>query len=372
MSDSLIGLFPDLLPVGGIQTAGRHTAAVLSRIAAERGWQPRFLSLNDPLGRHEAAAGSIRFEFQGFGRSKARFTLEALKLAGRNSRLVVAAHPNLALPASGMRAKARQLRMVVMSHGVEVWKPLSKLRRAGLRSADRVLAPSTDTAAKLHDVQGIRNERIRVVHWGLDPAFFDLANSAEKLPLPNSFPNDPYILAVGRWSAAERYKGFDTLIQTLPQLQSSAPGVQLVFVGEGDDQPALEGLARSLNVRDRVQFVSGLTRAQLVAVYRHAEIFALPSAGEGFGFVFLEAMALAKPVVGGNHGGIPDIIEDGVTGFLVPHGNVAQLAEKLKLLLANQPLREEMGRRGRERLLERFRFETFDAAFRAVIAELCP
>src|SRR5208282_6706492 len=208
--------------------------------------------------------------------------------------------------------------------------------------------------------------------WGLDPAFFDLANSTEKLPLPDPIPRDRYILAVGRWSAAERYKGFDTLIQTLPQLQSSAPGVQLVFVGEGDDQPALENLAQSLNVRDRVQFISGLTRAQIVAVYRQSEIFALPSAGEGFGFVFLEAMALAKPVVGGNHGGIPDIIEDGVTGFLVPHGNVAQLAEKLRLLLTNQPLREEMGRRGRERLLERFRFETFDAAFRAVIAELYP
>jgi glycosyltransferase involved in cell wall biosynthesis len=368
----IVGLFPDLLSVGGIQTAGRHTAAVLARIAAERSWEARFLSLNDPVGRHETAAAGIQFEFDGFDRAKLHFTLEALKLARRDAHLVVATHPNLAVPAAGMRVKARGLPLIVMSHGVEVWKPLSRLRQAGLRAADCVLAPSRYTAARLHDVQQIPTEHIRVLHWALDPAFRNLASAADNLPLPDSIPRSRYVLAVGRWASAERYKGFDTLIRTLPQLRRAVPDLHLVFVGEGDDQPALEDLARSLDVREGVRFVSGLTGAQLVAAYRHAEIFALPSGGEGFGFVFLEAMALGKPTVGGNHGGIPDIIQDGVTGFLVPHGDAARLAERLTLLLSEPPLATEMGRRGRERVLQHFRFEDFEAGFREILVQICP
>ncbi len=372
MSESLVGLFPDLLPFGGVQTAGRHTAAVLSRIAKELGWEAQFLSLNDPVGRHIAVAGNLEFEFHGFARSKSRFTYEALKLARKDTRLVIAGHPNLAVPASAMRAKARRFELVVMSHGVEVWSPLGKLRRAGLLSANCVLAPSRYTAEKLHEVQSLPIERIRLLHWGLDPTFFELASAADTLPLPDSIPRAPYVLAVGRWSSAERYKGFDTLIQALPQLLRAAPDLHLVFAGDGDDRPPLENLAESLGVRERIHFVSGLTRAQLVATYRHAQVFALPSSGEGFGMVFLEAMALGIPVVGGNHGGIPDIIGDTVTGFLVPHGDVTQLAERIALLLTNHSLAGDIARRGRERVLQHFRFENFEAGLRDVLAEVCP
>jgi phosphatidylinositol alpha-1,6-mannosyltransferase len=372
MSESLVGLFPDLLPFGGVQTAGRHTAAVLSRVAKDLGWEAHFLSLNDPAGRHKAATGNLEFDFHGFARSKSRFTLEVLKLARKDTRLVVATHPNLAFPAAAMRAIARGFQLVVMSHGVEVWAPLGKLRRAGLLAADCVLAPSRYTAEKLHRVQHLPSERIRVLHWGLDPAFFEMVADADRLPLPDSVPHARYVLAVGRWSSAERYKGFDTLIQALPQLQCVAPDLQLVFAGDGDDRPALEKLAESTGARERLHFISGLTRAQLVATYRHAQVFALPSGGEGFGMVFLEALAMGIPVVGGNHGGILDIIDDGVTGFLVPHADITQLAERIALLLTNRSLAGDMARRGRERVLQHFRFENFEAGLRDVLAQVCP
>ncbi len=372
MSDAFIGLFPGLLPIGGIQTVCRHTAAVLSRLAAERGWQTHFLSLNDPAGSHESGVGVTSFQFQGFGRSKPRFALEAMKLAGRKTPIVVAAHPNLAVPAFAMRMKSRTLHLVVMSHGVEVWQPLNRLRRIGLRGADCVLAPSRDTADKLREVQQIPRERIRVLPWGLDPEFFDLACAPEELPLPDSVPRARYVLAVGRWSSAERYKGFDTLIQALPQIRDATGDVNLVFVGDGDDRPALEELATRLRVRDSVRFISGLTRPQLVSVYRHADVFALPSGGEGFGIVYLEAMALSRPVVGGNHGGAPDVVEDGVTGFLVRHGDVSQLVERLTLLLTNSELAGEMGRRGHERVLRQFSFGKFEAGLRAILGQIDP
>ena len=372
MSDALIGLFPDLLPIGGVQVVCRHTAAVLSRIAVERGWQTHFLSLNDPAGSHEAGVDITNFQFRGFGRSKVRFTIEAMKLARPDAHIVLAAHPNLTVPAFAMRTKSPGLHFVAMSHGVDVWQPLNRLRRIGVRAADCVLVPSRDTADKLRDVQRIPSERIRLLPLGLDPEFLDLACTPKELPLPDSVPRGRYVLAVGRWSSAERYKGFDTLIQALPQIRDVTGDVNLVFAGDGDDRLALEELATRFHVRDSVRFISGLTRPQLVSVYRHADVFALPSGGEGFGIVYLEAMALGRPVVGGNHGGVPDVVEDGVTGFLVQHGNVSQLVERLTLLLRNSGLAGEMGRRGHERVLRQFSFGKFEAGLRAILGEIDP
>jgi phosphatidyl-myo-inositol dimannoside synthase len=179
------------------------------------------------------------------------------------------------------------------------------------------------------------------------------------------------VLAVGRWSSAERYKGFDTLIRVLPRLLRQTPNLHLVFVGDGDDRPTLESLAKEMQARERVHFVSGISREQLIACYAGADAFALPSSGEGFGFVFLEAMALGKAAVGGNHGGIPDIIEEGTTGFLVTHGDEEQLAAKLNLLLQDRALRDEMGRRGRERALQKFAFQNFETELRKILTKSC-
>jgi len=98
---------------------------------------------------------------------------------------------------------------------------------------------------------------------------------------------------------------------------------------------------------------------ELAACYSACEIFALPSQGEGFGLVYLEAMACGKPVIGGTHGGAPEIIVDGVTGYLVPHGDTIQLATSIEALLADPAHAKEMGARGRQRAEHEFRFNAF-------------
>jgi glycosyltransferase involved in cell wall biosynthesis len=100
-------------------------------------------------------------------------------------------------------------------------------------------------------------------------------------------------------------------------------------------------------------------------------MFALPSKGEGFGLVYLEAMACGKPVIGGAHGGAPEVIEDGKTGYLVPHGDAVQLATAIETLLADPALAQEMGRRGKQRVENEFRFSVFAKSFRKILRELC-
>jgi glycosyltransferase involved in cell wall biosynthesis len=183
---------------------------------------------------------------------------------------------------------------------------------------------------------------------------------------PKEFPqNTRIILSVGRWNSAEKYKGADTLISALPRVLKTASDTSLVLVGDGDDRPRLEQLARDVGVSKNVQFLSGLTPEELVARYAHCEIFALPSRGEGFGLVFLEAMAHGKPVVGGAHGGIPDIIKDGVTGLLVQHGDVDGLARALASLLGDSTLAREMGARGKDRVAQKFSFAQFETQLMA-------
>jgi glycosyltransferase involved in cell wall biosynthesis len=128
------------------------------------------------------------------------------------------------------------------------------------------------------------------------------------------------ILTVGRLSASERYKGHDRLIAALPSIVAKLPDTAYLIVGSGDDQPRLERLARDEGVADRVVFAGQVPEAELADYFSLAHVFAMPSTGEGFGIVFLEAAACGLPVIGGSHDGSVDALAEGRIGRLVnPH-----------------------------------------------------
>ncbi len=368
---SIVGLFTDVLPPGGVQRAGRHVAAVAAEFASDRGMTARFLSLNDPQGLHTVRVGSLEFSVSGYAGSKFQFALAALRAAGRNPSLVIALHPHLAPIAWSMRVRSRKFRTMVFTHGVEVWKPLGWPRGAALRRADLVIGPSADTVQHLIAEQRVLPAKVRRLPWALDPEFSARLDATLPLSFPPGFPREGrIILTVGRWDPAERYKGADTLIAALPRVLKAAPDVSLVLVGDGADRTRLEQLARDLGVSERAHFLYGLTPEQLFACYAGCDVFALPSRGEGFGLVFLEAMAHAKPVIGGAHGGIPDIVEDSVTGLLVPHGHAERLARALETLFADPSRAREMGARGRERVQKEYTFAEFQSRLIETMEEL--
>ena len=357
---SIVGLFTDVLPAGGIQRASRHVAAVTAKFAFDHGMPARFLSLNDPQGLHTVRVGSLEFSASGYARSQTQFVLAALRAAGRKPALVVALHPHLAPIVWAMNARSRKFRSMVFTHGVEVWKPLGWPRGAALRRADLVIGPSADTVQHLIAEQRILPGKVQRLPWGLDPDFEARLETGVASSPPPGFPRTGrIILTVGRWDPTERYKGADTLISALPYVLKAAPDASLVLVGDGEDRPRFEQLARDRDVSEHAHFLFGLTQEELFACYANCDVFALPSRGEGFGLVFLEAMALAKPVIGGAHGGIPDIVEDGVTGLLVPHGDVARLSRAVETLLLNPGRAGEMGVRGKDRLAKTFSFTQF-------------
>jgi phosphatidylinositol alpha-1,6-mannosyltransferase len=364
----LVGLLPDVLGIGGIQEVSRQAISALLNISQQTNWSFSVLGLNDPTGIHEFAVGSHKMEFRGFGRSKIRFVLAALQSARKKPRIVLAAHPNLAPPAAWMKRLSPEMKVIVMAHGVEVWQPLPPRRRAALLSADVVLAASTSTIQKLTEVQGVPPEKIRKIPWPLDPDVLDLADSSKPLPRPQGFPPTPVILTVGRWAASEKYKGTDDLIRALAQLRAAFPGLNLVAVGAGDDLPRLKQIAAGLGVASSVHFFTRLSKTDLAACYAHADIFALPSTGEGFGLVFLEAMAFAKPIVAAAAGGSTDLVEDAVNGILIAPLDQAALSKALERLLRDDSLRKALGCRGAEIVRRKYPFNVFQAHLATILA----
>ena len=367
----ILGLFTALATVGGMERTGRHVAAVLTEFASSRDMECQFLTLNDPHEQHHASVAGREFVFTGYAGNKLGFVAPVARTAWGNPALIVAGYPDLGPLGPVAKALAPRTKTIVIAHGVEVWEPLPLLKRLALRKADLVLTSTRNTAAQVARHQGVATERIRVVPWALDPDFAALIPATRGCVLPKGFPEGRVILTVGRWTPEERYKGVDTLIASLAHLLPRWPDLQLAVAGHGTDQTWFEQIAEECGVRSHVHFLKELSNVEIAACYSACEIFAMPSRGEGFGLVYLEAMACGKPVIGGSHGGAPEVIEDGKTGFLVRHGDVDHLSSSLEILLSDPAFGREMGTRGRERVQKEFHFETFANSLQHILNDLC-
>lgn len=226
-----------------------------------------------------------------------------------------------------------------------------RLRRGLLKWPDVFFPVSHYTAGLLHE-RGVPRERLHVVPNGTNPDHFrPLDGSALRRRL--GLGERPLLLTVGRLVPR---KGVDTVLQALPRVARTVPEVQYLVVGTGPDASRLERLAERLQVRDRVHFVGEVSHQELPLYYSAADLFVMPAREarpdvEGFGIVFLEANACGTPVIGARTGGIPDAIDEGETGLLVPPDDPMALAASAARILTTPQEAEVLGRQGRERVL---------------------
>lgn len=374
VSSRVIALFPQLTGHGGVQLAARETAAALEQIAQVSDFSTSFLSLNDPRKNATLSFAGREIAFVGFGRNKFAFSLAAVRQARRQysdqSTIVLAFHPNLGPPGYWAARLSSKAKLIVVSHGVDVWQPLSRPRRHALTHAAIAIAPSQFSCEALRKTQAISKEKIRLLPWALNPDFQELTNSGDHLIPPSEFPQGQVVLSVGRWSASERYKGADELISATAQLRRDFPDLHLVLVGGGDDIPRLKEFARTSGGDECVHFLGELSDRELAGCNAQAQIFALPSTGEGFGFVFLEAMAFGKAVIAARAGGATDLVENEVNGLLIPPGDLQALKEALGRLLLNDSLRTRLGQKAEEVVLRDFTFPSFVERLKALLHEV--
>ena len=198
------------------------------------------------------------------------------------------------------------------------------------------VAVSESTAEDLR-ARGMRRGRITVIPNGVDTAHYS-PGSGDRFP-------EPTLLFLGR---LKRYKRVDLVIRTVAELRDRGLDVKLRIGGKGDHRPALEKLVRALGVQDRVVFEGFVDEERKVELFRRSWVHLLTSPKEGWGIANLEAAACGTATVASNSPGLRDSVVDGTTGYLVPHGDVTALADRVRLLVVDPDLRERMGRAARE------------------------
>jgi glycosyltransferase involved in cell wall biosynthesis len=337
-----------LQKVAGISGSEAHLLSLLPELK-ERGWDIRFLMLHE----HEPGAGDFARELRSRG-----IPLDAIPLAadvdpvaffriagylGRTRPTILHTHlvhadvyGQLTGALTGVPVR------VSTKHGFNEFR-----ENRGFALGDRAIASLAHThiaisrglARYLEEVEGFDGASFQVVHYGIDP-------DGE----PRAFAGDvPRLLCVGRLIPI---KGHIVLLRAFAAARGDLPSLQLDLAGRGPLEPALRALAKELGIEDAIRFLGYVAPVQ--RAIEDAAAVVVPSMGEGFGMVALEAMERARPVIATEIGGLGELVEDGVTGYLVPTGEAEPLADAIVRLVSDLPRAAEMGLAGRRRALEQF------------------
>jgi glycosyltransferase involved in cell wall biosynthesis len=206
----------------------------------------------------------------------------------------------------------------VLTYGKEVWEPLKNSEINALGSANSIWTISRYSRDRACAANGLNCEKIKMLPCAIDGEQFTPGSKQPELIEQYGLGGTKVLMTVARLWSGDIYKGVDVTIRALPRLAQVFPEVKYLVIGRGDDQPRLAQLAEDLGVSDRVVFAGFVPTEQLIAHYRLADAYIMPSQ-EGFGIVYLEAMACGVPVLSGDDDGSADPLQDGKLGWRVPH-----------------------------------------------------
>ena len=293
---------------------------------------------------------------------RATYILAALRTAlGRRVDAVFCGHMYMA-PLALLIARLKRAKLIVQMHGIEAWPRPTPLRRAAVEAADLVLCVSRHTRAQVLNWADIAPERVLVLPNTVGDAFSP--GDGSSLRAAWDLQGKYVLLSVGRMDARERYKGHDRVIAAIPRLVVEGHDVVYIVVGEGDDLPRLKALAEQTGVAYRVRFMGMVGRQTLADCYRMADLFVMPSTGEGFGIAFLEAMASGTPALGVAVAGACDALADGELGNAVAEPEL--VSALVRLLARPKPNSDALAAAVRGR----FGYAPFAAGARAALTRL--
>lgn len=302
-------------------------------------------------------------------RTRVRFFAKLARLQSlRRVNWIVFTHVGIARAQLKVPRRFRRPYAVIL-HGIEAWSAtLDSERRSALRGARVRIAVSPHTA-----------RRVAAAHPDLPAIETCLLGLLPEAEQPDRVPADvrvdygPHaVVIVGRMSGTERYKGHDQLILAWPRVLAEVPDATLVMVGRGDDVERLRAKAAAVGLGRTIHFPGFLPDVAVRGVLRHAAVFAMPSRGEGFGLVYLQAMRAGIPCLGSRDDAAADVIVDGETGLLIPRQDPEAIAGALARLLTDESMRRRLGDAGRRRFDNLFTYPRFRARLASVLTRAFP
>lgn len=284
--------------------------------------------------------------------------------------LVISTHLNFTVAAYWLKRLAGIPYWTVV-HGVEAWNIQPSVQTA-LSQAERILAVSSYTRDRLLQEQNLDPAKISLLPNTFNAKQFKIApKPAYLLERYNLRSEQPVILTVARLSEFEQYKGYDKIIEAMPQICQAIPNVHYLIVGKGNDRFRIEQMIAQFNLQDCVTLAGFVPDPMLGDHYNLCDVFAMPSKLEGFGIVYLEALASGKPTIGGNRDGAIDALCHGKLGALVNPDNVGDIAQTIIQILQRtyfNPLIYQPEAL-RQKVIEIYGFERFKQTLAQIFAD---
>lgn len=322
--------------MGGIEKFNRAFCKALWEISLEKGHSFLALSAYDAVCDERYLK---KENFRGFNKSKLLFSLYFLFHAFR-SEIIIVGHINLAPLGLLIKLLSPRKKLLLVTHGIEVWDALSFVKKYFLKRCDTILSVSDYTAEKIKRNHGIPGKKIVIFPNTLDPYFAPFSDEVHRNNLRQRHGlsgNEKIVLTVGRISSSEKYKGYDKVLAALPEVLKSKPHLKYMLVGKSDEREynRLQGLIMELKIRDSVILPGYASEEDLVGYYSLSDVFIMTSKKEGFGIVFIEALTCGLPVIAGNQDGSKEALMHGKLGTLVDPDDVKAISLALLSELEN-------------------------------------
>jgi len=276
--------------------------------------------------------------FEGYDYHRVSFGAKAV-LNGIKSDTIILSHINLLPIAILIKFLSSKKRIIMLAHGIEVWRNLSSWKKYFFQKHVEIWAVSDFTSQVLQHKHQISNTKIKILNNCLDP-YFNLPTNFGKpkylLERYNLKENQPVIITISRLSSFELYKGYDMVISTIPKLLKDLPNLTYILAGKADvkERLRLNKLISSNSLQNHVLLIDFIPENELIDYFLLADIFVMPSKKEGFGLVFIEAAACGCPVIAGNRDGSKDALLNGTIGTLINPDSTKMLIYAIQERLA--------------------------------------
>ena len=283
----------------------------------------------------EGAPAKARLIAESVG-GKARFVKAALRASTEGYGLVICGHINL-LPVAALINQFIRAPMVLMVYGIDVWQPPYRLARQWLKAVDAIWSISAITTERMNQWARLPTARYIQLPNAIHLDRYAMAPRRADLQARHGLEGARVIMTLARLPEKERYKGVDEVLEAMPDLLQDIPNLKYLVAGDGNDRPRLVQKAQSLGLSDRVIFAGMINEADKADYFRLADAFVMPGRGEGFGFVFLEALACGVPAVGSQLDGSREALRGGELGELADPTDLSSVRACIVRALAKPP-----------------------------------
>lgn len=346
---------------GGIQKMTRTLAHALNSICTTNNWNFKLASLYDA--NSDLMPQYIPKEtFEGFNSHRVCFMLKTV-FTRKKQDVVILSHINLALVGLLIRLINPKTKIWLIAHGIEVWRPLSLHKRQLLKQCDKVICVSTFTKEQMFKWHKTDPAKCIVLNNALDP-FMKIPESFQKpaylVDRYSLADSGPVIFTLTRLASTELYKGHDRVINAIAGLKHQFPGIKYVLAGKYDHEEGIrvKQLIADVGVTGQVILTGFIKEDELSDHFLMADVFVLPSKKEGFGIVFIEALACGLPVICGNADGSIDAIRNGELGTAINADNETELEECIATQLS-EPLKLTKRKHLKDMCLQYFNEQTY-------------